>query len=514
MADDPEFGIHFKTTSDSKGAVETKKAIEEVTKASKEGTEAQKTSTQAKEEASKKSKFFVEDVDKVAEATKKGTTAKQSLREALKGLALEFPLVARVMGLALTPMSALIAAFGALAAAVVRYQQEVNRSIASQAVEENLRNQVTQLATLKASYDATAESFIEKFNGIARAAFNAADGFETMNKEVAANQQLMDELADAETAAEKAKIRADPTLNGATRAQRLFEAEERGKVKRDTNALRAQQMEHLGLSVAIRREEMAEESAFAGLPSRDEFVSAKQEAEVTRARADKLKKDFEAASEAAQSEFTDIGASRSGTGIVAGLGRFIPWLPLVTGEFPRTPGQLDAREKGIQDKVEQMRLEMENAAEVAAGSEGRFGAIQRRQSSGEAAASGAVQRRIGLQRQLDAFEQDQSTREPIRQRIRQLESQGGMSDLDDEWWRTGQSPFFSPAKGRWQTSPQPGGGWRFEPGGGNLGASVSGAGQAVTQEVQQLAATMVAVLNDMRATFAQARTQMRIGREA
>src|SRR5262245_4953302 len=122
----------LRLVAEGNGAQVTKQQYEELKKAEKDLASASDESSKrrkqnvtelikAVEQLNPGIKSQVEETKKSTEAQKddtaqtdKAADAKQKLRDGLKGLAVEFPMLARVMGLAVNPISALVTAVSVL----------------------------------------------------------------------------------------------------------------------------------------------------------------------------------------------------------------------------------------------------------------------------------------------------------------------------------------------------------------------------------------------------------------
>lgn len=166
---------------------------------------------------------------KVLGETEKGTDAKKKYREGMKGLALQFPLLARVMSLLADPIGAAIALFGTLIAVLKNYSDSVRAAgIASQALEQA----AVTAETLAAAYREVAEAtkkFHTEFEKIAGDSEKATTKLAEYNKMLLLKQQLEQALDDAQLDAELEKIEGDDSLSPAEKIQKRAAANSRAR---------------------------------------------------------------------------------------------------------------------------------------------------------------------------------------------------------------------------------------------------------------------------------------------
>jgi hypothetical protein len=217
-----EVGINIKTTADLAGAKETTKELGNVEKATKESSKA----------------------NEQAEApAKKLTEAKGRLREALKGLALEFPQLARVMSFVTSPFTILTAAVGVAASKFVEFTRSVAEAGRKQAELENMRSLAVSLATIFKEMDAA--KFSAAIIAIGDAAAIAVAELAKLNAKLDETGRRADALEDLEADLKKQEIRTKVAKGEMSPAEaRAAEAEidnklDEGKAQREFRGLRA-----------------------------------------------------------------------------------------------------------------------------------------------------------------------------------------------------------------------------------------------------------------------------------
>lgn len=150
------------------------------------------------------------------EVTKKAVSAKQQYKESLKGLALEFPVLARVMGFMQAPITLVAAALGTAIAMVKQYADSVHEAGRASQSFESIKSKMEEM---QAAAKETAKVFSDEFAAIAKSAASATTTLNNMTLALQMQQMASEKLADAELANELEKIQSAVAAGKMTPAQ-------------------------------------------------------------------------------------------------------------------------------------------------------------------------------------------------------------------------------------------------------------------------------------------------------
>lgn len=175
--------------------------------------------------------------EKDTEETKKATDAKKNYKDALKGLALEFPVLARVMNFLTNPLTATIAILGTVIGLVKAYSAEVaDAGVASQ-VYSDLQERVENLKTVHEQLATSTDAFARSFDDIAAKAETATESLNGWNKALLLKQQLEEELDDAVLAGQLESITANQGMTPAQKVEATAKAQSAARQRKETKAL-------------------------------------------------------------------------------------------------------------------------------------------------------------------------------------------------------------------------------------------------------------------------------------
>lgn len=148
--------------------------------------------------------------DRTAQSTERLTGSKSRLREAMRGLAVEFPLLARMMGFMANPLSLVTAGFALATGAVHQWVQSIREASRLQAEGEAIRMTVTSIARLREEIESsnTLEAQSKDLHEWALAAQAAAKGAKALNDELERKRRNDDALAQERAEALRAEVRA------------------------------------------------------------------------------------------------------------------------------------------------------------------------------------------------------------------------------------------------------------------------------------------------------------------
>lgn len=156
--------------------------------------------------------------------TEKGTNAKKDYREAVKGLALEFPILARVMGMMANPLTGVVAVLGTVIGLVKQYADSVHAAgVASQELAKAAVS-ARDLASAHAEVATATANFEKEFAKISTDAASASKNLAEYLGLLQLKQQLEQQLDDAQLGAELERIEGDPKLTPAGKIQETNKA--------------------------------------------------------------------------------------------------------------------------------------------------------------------------------------------------------------------------------------------------------------------------------------------------
>lgn len=209
-------------------------------------------------------KQTTEATTKNIEETKRGTEAKKQYKEAVKGLAMEFPTLARAMGFLANPISAMIAGLGMIVALVKDYSDSVRAAgVAAQAFEKAAGS----VKALQASLKDANEAVVASLTNIGAKSDEAAIKVANLTLAIQVQQSIAENLADAKLATELEKIQTALAKGEITPQMAVMQTEdaklaalerkETGKVeaaRQQAGALRAAENEEMQRARRLREE--------------------------------------------------------------------------------------------------------------------------------------------------------------------------------------------------------------------------------------------------------------------
>lgn len=151
-----------------------------------------------------------EAIRKQTEEVKKATLAKQQWKDAVKGLAFEFPLLGKAMMLLTNPATALIAIVGSLVAATRAYIASVDEAATRARVFSDISSSVQELALMQQQLQDSARDFAGQYDDVGRSVDSAVKHMDALNAAMLQQQRIAQQIDDAQLELDLAKIQAGP----------------------------------------------------------------------------------------------------------------------------------------------------------------------------------------------------------------------------------------------------------------------------------------------------------------
>lgn len=372
MGADGEVKILFRTEAQLQGAEQTQRAIAEV---AKQSTGAAK----GAQELGRQAKGAVEATGKLGEANFK-------LSDALKGLAFEFPLLARAIHLATSPLSLLVAAFSAGINAILNANAVIAESIARW---DALGKAIAKASDSSLALDKLKEAIVE-FNKATEKAAEAPDPIaEKLQRQLALIQAINEANKKLAGVQEKAGLPSTPE----------------GKLDRDAANQKAAAL--LKAEKQYRQQQAAAREKLPGAVA--EQSEAERQIEAAKARMTFAQGEVEAAKK-------DMGTS--GVWWVD-LGKYVG-LPV---ESEGTKQQKRARLSTAQGMLSAAQKQMEEAQRAQKGAAGRVADITAESTQGAEGERRARTERYQFLEQLGAANSTQEQIDRIQKWKRQRDDQ-------------------------------------------------------------------------------------------
>jgi hypothetical protein len=159
-------------------------------------TAAERAAAEEKENARKVTKAAKEEQVEETKETDKATNSKKTLREGIRGLAVEFPHLGQVIHAVASPLGAVVALLAAGAAKVRDYIQEVDEAAQKTAAFGNLAERLDPMSVIRENIDQDAQNFTQAFNQIAAAAQRVSNGLAAATAAYLQQQQITQQLDD------------------------------------------------------------------------------------------------------------------------------------------------------------------------------------------------------------------------------------------------------------------------------------------------------------------------------
>lgn len=329
---------------------------------------------------------------KAAEET---TKKKSGLKEMAKGLAGQFPLLAKALNLVESPL-ARITALGTAAIAFWRlYTAAIAEAGRKQAELDAISSSVKSFARELAGVKSEDSQFFVALKEIATKSSNAATEVERLTTALEKQRELQDKMEDIQLATEKAKLQerheADPE---AFPRSKLLEAEaaadERSRKRRADRELATRDEVIAKIKEGIAKED-AVISGFA--PNDKQLAQLRRDAANARKRAGKSQEDFDKDSVDLQDRIARIGANIQGS------------------ETTTERAKREEALKRVQDELALKERLNEDAQRAADAAEARLTKVETDRQLGEGRVKGAATRREDLQRKLEDAQAEQQRRE-------------------------------------------------------------------------------------------------------
>ena len=321
---------------------------------------------------------------------------KEALKNVVKGLAAEFPLLGRAVNALVNPFTAIATVLGVATAAFANYYRQVQEIIDSEVMEQLAASQLTSLQRLRAGYEANAESIAREIAKIAAAGTNAASEFEVWNKALERNQSLRDALVSGELALEKQNIqrRLDRKEIDPNTAKGLMrDADERAaRAKEDADSAKAA-ARVTGLWGTLTGTQAEVAAAQAGMVNPMEMAKADRLAKEAAERAEKRTADIDKEIAAKEKELLDIGqqiASLPQENFV-GYGQ---------KERARDEALLGGKQSGIQQNIINLRSQREEFMGGVDSANARVVELKTKNEEAAANLRAATQREAQVKQQL------------------------------------------------------------------------------------------------------------------
>lgn len=160
--------------------------------------------TSGLQQADKETQKLSKTTDQAGDAAEKATTKKNRLKDVVKGLAVEFPQLARVVGFATNPITIITAAVTTATGKFLEWTRSIEAAGRKQAELETLRDSLTSIKTLMQQMEAA--KFTKAIDEIGTAANKAVTELDKLNRKLDETRRRADELENLETEVEEQNI--------------------------------------------------------------------------------------------------------------------------------------------------------------------------------------------------------------------------------------------------------------------------------------------------------------------